>query len=119
VAHYVIAVPALLAIGIVWRAFAGQLGLVLGLMTAGLAFAMQEVIGALAGWFNIVSGSIYKVGDRVEVGGVRGDVIDITPPRSCARRPSGCRRPPTRRGPSTRWCATTPWRAPRSNLACS
>ena len=82
VVHYVIAAPALVAIGIVWRPFAGQLGLVLGLLTAGLAFAMQEVIGALAGWFNIVSGSIYKVGDRVEVGGVRGDVIDITPLRT-------------------------------------
>lgn len=82
VVHYVVAVPALVGLGIVWRPFAGQLGLVLGLMTAGLAFAMQEVIGALAGWFNIVSGSIYKVGDRVQVGGVRGDVIDITPLRT-------------------------------------
>ena len=73
---------ALIAVGILWRPFAGQLGLVLGLITAGLAFAMQEVIGALAGWFNIVSGSVYHVGDRVQVGGVRGDVIDITPLRT-------------------------------------
>ncbi|TFH21425.1 MAG: mechanosensitive ion channel family protein [Acidimicrobiales bacterium] len=48
----------------------------------GKPFAMSEVIGALAGWFNIVSGSICKVGDRVQVGGVRGDVIDITPLRT-------------------------------------
>ena len=82
IAHYVVALPTLVAIGIVWRPFAGQLGLVLGLMTAGLAFAMQEVIGALAGWFNIVSGKIYRVGDRVDVGGVRGDVLDITPLRT-------------------------------------
>ncbi len=73
---------ALVGLGIVWRPFAGQLGLVLGLITAGLAFAMQEVIGALAGWFNIVSGSIFRVGDRVQLGGVRGDVIDITPLRT-------------------------------------
>ncbi len=82
VVHYVVVVPALVGIGIVWRPFAGQLGLVLGLMAVGLAVAMQEVIGALAGWFNIVSGSIYRVGDRVEVGNVRGDVIDITPLRT-------------------------------------
>ncbi len=82
IAHYVVALPALVGIGIIWRPFAGQLGLVLGLMTAGLAFAMQEVIGALAGWFNIVSGAIYRVGDRVDVGGVRGDVLDITPLRT-------------------------------------
>src|SRR5205823_2411437 len=45
---------------------------------AGIAFAMQEVIGAIAGWFNITSGRIYRIGDRVELGGVRGDVIDVT-----------------------------------------
>jgi small-conductance mechanosensitive channel len=39
---------------------------------------MQEVIGSIAGWFNIVSGGIYRVGDRVEIAGVKGDVIDIT-----------------------------------------
>jgi small-conductance mechanosensitive channel len=78
----VAAVVALIALGILWRPFAGQLGLVLGLITAGVAFAMQELIGALAGWFNIVSGSIYRVGDRVQVGGVRGDVIDVTPLRT-------------------------------------
>lgn len=81
-AHYVVALLAVIGLGILWRPFAGQLGLVLGLITAGVAFAMQEVIGALAGWFNIVSGSIFKVGDRVQLGGVRGDVIDITPLRT-------------------------------------
>ena len=82
IAHYVVAVIALIGLGILWRPFAGQLGLVLGLVTAGVAFAMQELIGALAGWFNIVSGSIFRVGDRVQLGGVRGDVIDITPLRT-------------------------------------
>ncbi len=80
--HYGFGVVAMIALGIVWRPFAGQLGLVLGLATAGLAFAMQEVIGAIAGWFNIVSGQVFRVGDRVEVGGVRGDVIDISPLRT-------------------------------------
>jgi small-conductance mechanosensitive channel len=82
IANYVMAALALVALGILWRPFAGQLGLVLGLLTAGLAFAMQEVIGALAGWFNILSGGVYRVGDRVQLGGVRGDVIDITPLRT-------------------------------------
>lgn len=82
IVRYLVAVLALIATGVLWRPFAGQLGLVIGLATAGLAFAMQELIGALAGWFNIVSGSIYRVGNRVEVGGVRGDVIDVTPLRT-------------------------------------
>ena len=73
---------ALIALAIVWRPFAGRIGVVLGLFAAGVAFAMQEVIGAIAGWFNILSGRIFRVGDRIEMGGVRGDVIDITPLRT-------------------------------------
>ena len=47
-----------------------------------MALALQEVIGAAAGWFNILSGGIFRVGDRVQLGGVNGDVIDITPLRT-------------------------------------
>ncbi len=36
----------------------------------------------MAGWVNITTGSIFRVGDRVEMAGVRGDVIDITPLRT-------------------------------------
>lgn len=86
---------ALIAIAIVWRAFAGRAGIVLGFAAAGLAFAMQEVVGAVAGSFNIISGRSYRVGDRVQVGGVRGDVIDITPLRSSSR---SARRATTRSG---------------------
>jgi small-conductance mechanosensitive channel len=80
--RYTLVAVALVAIAIVWKPFAGRVGVVLGLTAAGLAFAMQEVIGAIAGWFNIVLGSIFRVGDRVEMGGVRGDVIDVTPLRT-------------------------------------
>jgi small-conductance mechanosensitive channel len=75
-------VVALIALAVVWRPFAGRIGVVLGLTAAGVAFAMQEVIGAIAGWFNILLGRIYRVGDRVRVGGVEGDVIDLTPLRT-------------------------------------
>ncbi|MFH0915079.1 MAG: mechanosensitive ion channel domain-containing protein [bacterium] len=78
IAGYLIAILALIAMGFIWRPFAGQLGLVIGLLGAGTAFALQEVIGAVAGWASIISGRIFWVGDRIEIGGVRGDVIDIT-----------------------------------------
>ncbi len=80
--RYGTACAALIALAVTWRAFAGRVGVVLGLLAAGIAFAMQEVIGALAGWFNILSGRIFRVGDRIEMGGVRGDVIDVTPLRT-------------------------------------
>ena len=80
--RYAIAAVAALVLAVVWHAFAGRAGVVLGLATAGLAFAMQEVVGAVAGWFNILSGRIFRVGDRIQMGGVRGDVIDLTPLRT-------------------------------------
>ena len=67
---------------IIWQPFGGQFAAAFGFATAGLAFAMQEVIGALAGWFNITAGGIFRIGDRIQMAGVRGDVIDITPLRT-------------------------------------
>jgi small-conductance mechanosensitive channel len=77
-ARYGTVVAAAIALLVVWRSAIGHLAIFGGLLAAGLAFAMQEVIGSIAGWFNIVSGGIYRVGDRVEIAGVKGDVIDIT-----------------------------------------
>ncbi len=49
----------------------------LGLVTAGLAFALQRVVTAVAGYFVILRGSNFTVGDRITMGGVRGDVINL------------------------------------------
>ncbi len=49
----------------------------LGVATAGIAFALQEVIVSIAGWLAISSGRFYKIGDRVKLGETVGDVIDI------------------------------------------
>lgn len=55
----------------------GQLTVAFGVAGAGIAFAMQEVIVSVAGWVAISLGNFYKVGDRVKLGGIKGDVIDI------------------------------------------
>lgn len=60
--------------------FHEQLGTVavgLGVAGAGIAFALQEVIASVAGWLAVSFGGFYKTGDRVQLGGIRGDVIDI------------------------------------------
>jgi len=49
----------------------------IGLLTAGLAFALQKVITAVAGYFVILRGDTFSVGDRISMGGVRGDVIQL------------------------------------------
>jgi len=55
----------------------GGLNIALGVAGAGIAFALQEVIMSLAGWFAINFSNFYKTGDRVQIGGVKGDIIDI------------------------------------------
>jgi small-conductance mechanosensitive channel len=48
-----------------------------GLLGAGLAFALQKVITSFAGYFVILRGKTFNVGDRITMGGVRGDVIAL------------------------------------------
>ncbi len=48
-----------------------------GVAGAGIAFALQEVIASVAGWIAITFSNFYKIGDRVMLGGIKGDVIDI------------------------------------------
>lgn len=62
---------------IVFRDRLGQLTVVFGVVGAGIAFALQEVIASVAGWIAISFGGFYKPGDRVQLGGIKGDVIDI------------------------------------------
>jgi small-conductance mechanosensitive channel len=55
----------------------GNLTVALGVTGAGIAFALQEVIGSIAGWIAIMFGNFYRTGDRVQLGGIKGEVIDI------------------------------------------
>lgn len=49
-----------------------------GVAGAGIAFALQEVIASVAGWIAISFGGFYSPGDRVELDGIKGDVIDVS-----------------------------------------
>jgi len=60
----------------------GRLSFALGVVGAGIALALQEVIAGIAGWFAIGVGKLYVVGDRIQVGDTRGEVIDISPLRT-------------------------------------
>ncbi len=55
----------------------GGLTVAFGVAGAGVAFALQEVIASFAGWLAIMFGDFYKSGDRVQLGGIKGDVMDI------------------------------------------
>tara|TARA_R110002033_G_scaffold23563_4_gene55607 strand:- start:3686 stop:4606 length:921 start_codon:yes stop_codon:yes gene_type:complete len=51
--------------------------LAIGLLTAGITITLQELILSLAGSVFIFFVKVYKPGDRIEINGIKGDVIDI------------------------------------------
>ena len=61
----------------IWFDNPARLATGLGLVGAGLAFALQKVITSFAGYFVILRGKTFNVGDRITMGGVRGDVIAL------------------------------------------
>lgn len=67
----------LLIVALTFSSNLGGLAVTLGAASAGIAFALQEVIASFAGWLAITFSGFYKPGDRVQVGGIRGDVIDV------------------------------------------
>jgi small-conductance mechanosensitive channel len=69
----------LLLIGLVsiWFDDPTRLTTTVGLVTAGLAFALQRVITSIAGYLVILRSRAFTVGDRILMGGVRGDVIKL------------------------------------------
>ncbi|OHB54385.1 MAG: mechanosensitive ion channel protein MscS [Planctomycetes bacterium GWF2_42_9] len=49
----------------------------IGLIAVGLTFALQKIITSVAGYFIILRGGLFNVGDRISMGGVRGDVTSL------------------------------------------
>lgn len=73
---YVLALVTAIAI------FSNQLSnlpVLIGLLGVGLGFALRELIQSLIGWAVITFGNLYKPGERIRLGGMMGDVMDIGP----------------------------------------
>jgi small-conductance mechanosensitive channel len=67
----------ILFLAVVFRERLGGLAIALGVAGVGIAFALQEVVSSIAGWAAINFANFYKTGDRIQLGGIKGDVIDI------------------------------------------
>ena len=65
------------SIALVWSPGFGDILTLLTVIGAGMAIALREVLMSIAGWARITLMSSYKEGDRIEINGVSGDVIDI------------------------------------------
>ena len=67
----------LLIIGQIWFLALGSLGTFLGLLSAGIAIALKDPVTDIAAWLFLIWRKPFDIGDRIQVGNSKGDVIDI------------------------------------------
>ncbi len=77
VSAYVAVTLGLLIIGRIWFAGFREISTYLGLLSAGLAIALKDLVASVAGWMYLLWRRPFEVGDRIEIGQHAGDVIDI------------------------------------------
>ena len=60
-----------------WLNIFGSVATFLGLISAGIAIALKDPLVNMVGWLFILIRQPFKVGDRIQIGEIAGDVIDI------------------------------------------
>ena len=75
--QYVTATIAVIVIGMIWIQGFRSLATYLGLLSAGLAIALRELVANFVGWAFILWRRPFEVGDRIQIGDTAGDVIDF------------------------------------------
>ncbi len=73
---YVVIVLGVFLIGRLWFSGFQSIATYLGLLSAGIAIALKDVVSNFAGWLFIISRRPFSVGDRIQIGNYAGDVID-------------------------------------------
>jgi small-conductance mechanosensitive channel len=77
VATYTTTIVGVVTLAWIWIDAFNDLPTFLGLVSAGVAIALADVLKNLAGWVYIWSRRPFRVGDRIEIDGTKGDVVDI------------------------------------------
>jgi len=76
-ATYVAVALGLLLVGRIWVPGLSDVTTFLGLLSAGLAIALKDLVANMAGWAFIIWRRPFEVGQRIQIGEHRGDVIDL------------------------------------------
>ena len=74
---YVTLAVGIIVVGRTWIPGMQTLATFFGLLSAGLAIALKDPVSDLAAWAFIVWARPFEVGDRIQIGGHAGDVIDL------------------------------------------
>ena len=75
--NYFFLLLVLFFIGMIWIKQFRSFGTFLGLLSAGIAIALKDPLTNMAGWIFIKTRKPFRIGDRIEIEGMAGDVIDI------------------------------------------
>ncbi len=75
--NYTATALTILFVGLEWINGMKSFATYFGLLSAGVSIALKDPILNFAGWLFIITQQPFKVGDRVEIKGHIGDVIDI------------------------------------------
>jgi len=67
----------IILVGRIWFQGIQSLATFFGLVSAGIAIALKDPLVNLAGWIFIFWEKPFEVGERIEIGKVKGDVIDV------------------------------------------
>ncbi len=76
IATYTITILGLFVLASIWFSGFSNVSTYLGLVSAGLAIALKDMLASIAGWFYILARRPFEVGDRIAIGDHAGDVID-------------------------------------------
>lgn len=74
--RYIIGFISFFLIGRLWLEGFQSLATYLGLLSAGLAIALKDVVADFAAWLFLLWRRPFNIGDRIEIGHHKGDVID-------------------------------------------
>jgi small-conductance mechanosensitive channel len=74
---YIVVPLGILIVGRIWFEGFSSIATFLGLVSAGIAIALKDLLVNLAGWVFILWRRPFEVGDRIQLGEHSGDVIDV------------------------------------------
>ncbi len=74
---YILSALAIINIVLIWLKEQASVATLVGITGAGLTLALHQPVTSIAGWLLLLIRRPYDTGDRVQIGNVKGDVIDI------------------------------------------
>ena len=74
---YITVIFTIILVARIWLEGVGSLVTYFGILSAGLAIALKELVANFVGWIFIIWRHPFEVGDRVQIGDIAGDVIDL------------------------------------------